>query len=255
MKYNSTLRNAFNPHTVAGFVLSSVFAFTQEWSLPEFCWSVWLAAIVFTWGCIFTAPLQIILSARSENAIYFKYFPTLRWIPPEVLLLGVTIISLSAGYFAFYIYSRLFGFYGIFLSAFAQMEPKNMFGPNGFINSDFFTPVMYLIDNYWPMAVGVLIVNWENLFLNDPVKRMILPFQKEFARLHVMIIAMPFITIIFYALFRKLYQPITIVILMALLYFFPQETRKEAAKIKGEGDDAEARMYYDDSVKRPGALI
>jgi hypothetical protein len=58
------------------------------------------------------------------------------------------------------------------------MEPLNFFGRNGFINSDF-TPLIYLVDRFWPMSAGVLIANWEDFFRKNPWKRVLLPFQKR----------------------------------------------------------------------------
>ena len=110
-----TLRTGINPYGVIGFGLASVFAVTQEWSLPEFCWSTWLAGLVYTWGCIVTASLQIILTARSDKAAYDKRLPFLRRFSPSVFLLGVTVISVSVGLLAFRLYSFLFAFYGLFL--------------------------------------------------------------------------------------------------------------------------------------------
>jgi hypothetical protein len=226
-----TLRTAINRYGVIGLGLASPFAVTQEWSLPEFCWSTWLAGLVYSWGCIGTAAMQIILTARSNKPAYEERFPFLRGISPSVLLLGVTVISVSVGLLAFRIYSFLFGFYGLFLSVFAEMEPLSLFGRNGFINSDFFTPLMHLVDRFWPMVVGVLITNWEDFFLKNPWKRILLPLQKEIVRMHVMILALPFFSLIAWALLGNAYQSITIVLLMALFYLLPKKTPGDDSKI------------------------
>jgi hypothetical protein len=218
-----TLRTAINPYGAIGFGLASVFAVTQKWSLPEFCWSTWLAGLVYSWACTVTACLQIILTARSDRAAYEERLPFLRRFSPNVFLLGVIAISVSVGLLAFRIYGFLFGFYGLFLSVFSEMEPLTLFGRNGFINSDFFTPLMYLVDRFWPMAVGVLITNWENFFRKNPWKRVLLPFQREILRMHMMVLALPFFSLIAWALFREAYQPITILLLMGLFYLLPKK--------------------------------
>jgi hypothetical protein len=82
-----------------------------------------LAGLVYTWACIVTASLQIILASRSDKAALDKRLPFLQW----------------------------------------------------FINSDFYTPLMYLVERFWPMAVGVLIANWEDFFQKNPWKRVLLP--------------------------------------------------------------------------------
>lgn len=57
-------------------------------------------------------------------------------------LIAVTVAA-AAGWcaFAFLGYTFAFGLYGLLLSFFAEMEPHELFGRNGFINSDFWTPV------------------------------------------------------------------------------------------------------------------
>jgi len=236
MRDNFTLRTSINPYGVVGFGLASVFAVTQEWSLPEFCWSTWLAGLVYSWGCIGTATMQIILTARSDKAAYDERLPFLRRFSPTILLLGVTLVSVSLGLLSFRIYSFLFGFYGLFLSVFAEMEPLSLFGRNGFINSDFFTPVMHLVNRFWPMVVGVLITNWEDFFRKNPLRRIFLPFQKEILRMHVMILALPFLSLIAWALWGDAYQSITIVLLMGLFYLLPKKTTGDNSEIKGNSN-------------------
>lgn len=72
------LRMTINPYGAIGFGLASVFAVTQEWSLPEFCWSTWLAGLVYAWSCVATASVQIILTVRSEKAAYEQHIAFLR---------------------------------------------------------------------------------------------------------------------------------------------------------------------------------
>lgn len=97
-----------------------------------------------------------------------------------------------------------------------------MFGRNGFINSDFFTPVLYLLYKFWPMAAGALIMNWRTLLLNDPWKRLVLPFREELLRIHVMTIVLPFFSMLAWALFQGAYQGVTIVLLMVVFYLVPK---------------------------------
>ena len=230
------MRTAINPYGAIGFGLASVFAITQQWSLPEFCWSTWLAGLVYTWGCIVTASLQIIFTARSDKAAYDERLPFLRRFSSNVFVLVVAVISVSVGLLAFRLYSFLFAFYGLFLSVFSEMEPLTLFGRNGFINSDFFTPLVYLVDRFWPMAVGVLITNWEDFFRKNPWKRVLLPFQREIVRVHIMIFALPFFSLIAWALFREAYQLITIVLLMGLFYLLPKKAQGYDSEIKGNSN-------------------
>lgn len=129
-------------------------------------------------------------------------------------------MALIAGGLAFYLYSYLFGFYGIFLSVFAEMEPHALFGRNGFINSDFFTPVTYLLGNFWPMVAGTLLANAGDLVRGNPWQRFV-PGH-EILRMHVLAIGMPFLALIAWVLFRDSYQQPTIVVLMCLFYLMPK---------------------------------
>jgi hypothetical protein len=225
---------AFNPYGVIGFGLTSYFAVIQEWSLPEFCWGTWLAGMLYAWFCIATASVQIILYARADKAGYEERLPFLQHLSPIAFLFVVTVVSICVGILAFHIYSFLFGFYGLFLSVFAEMEPHALFGRNGFINADFFSPVAYLLNLFWPISVGILIANWKDLFGKNPWKRIVLPFQKEILRLHVMILALPFAAMLSWALFKESYQAITIVILLGLLYLLPKKRAEIALNPDGK---------------------
>jgi len=219
------LKKSFNLYGLLGFALACYFAVVQQWSLPAFCWGTWLAGLLYTWGCIAACALQIILFARADKATYEERLPFVRQLPPIVYLFGIVVLSVCGGILAFRVYSFFFGFYGLFLSVFAEMEPLVFFGRNGFINSDFFTPVAYLVDLFWPVALAVMIANWEDFFGRklNPWRRMALPFQQEILRLHVMILALPFVAMLSWALFKDAYQTITIVILMGLLCLMPKK--------------------------------
>ncbi|RJP88918.1 MAG: hypothetical protein C4518_10530 [Desulfobacteraceae bacterium] len=223
-----------NPYGFIGFGLASPFALTQEWSLPEFCWSTWLAGLVYAWACIFTALIEIILTARSEKSFYDGRLPFLQFLSLNAFLAVMIAFSVTTGFVAFQIYNYLFGFYGLFLSVFSEMAPLSLFGRNGFINSDFFTPVMYLVDCFWPMAAGVLATNWRDFFRKTPWKRMALPFHKEILRIHLMIIAMPFFSLMAWAIVKDAYQPVTILLLMGLFYLLPQKTPEDPSGIRME---------------------
>ena len=223
------MKRVLNPYGAVGFCLVSVFAVTQDWSLPEFCWSTWLGGLAYSWGCLLTASLQIILNARADRPAYEARLSFLNRWPTSLYLSGLIAASLAAGIVAFFLFAYVLSFYGLFLSFFAEMEPHDLFGRNGFINSDFFTPVLVLVDRFWPMAAGMLVANWEDFVQANPWKRILLPFQYEIVRMHVMVVAMPFISLIAWALFRQSYQTLTIVILMGLFYLLPKKPRGERA--------------------------
>ena len=219
------MKTFINIYGIVGFGLASVFAVIDEWSLPEFCWSAWLTGLIYVWACVAASVVKIILTGKVDRGTYEERLPLLRNISSGAYTLGLMVVGVLVGFLAFQIYSYLFGFYGLFLSVFAEMEPLSLFGRNGFINSDFYTPVSYLVVHFWPMAVGALIANWEDFILHESSWRGIfLPFHREILRMHILTLALPFFSLIAWALFRDAYQPATIVLLMGILYLLPRKT-------------------------------
>jgi hypothetical protein len=93
-----------------------------------------------------------------------------------------------------------------------------LFGRNGFINADFSTSVTYLTVAFWPMAVGTLVANWTALVGGNPWKRMLVPAEATVLRTHLLVVLMPFIALLAWALVGDAYHSVTIVLLMALFY-------------------------------------
>jgi hypothetical protein len=210
-------------HNPLGYIalgLNCTFAVLDEWSLREFCWSTWLASLAYSWACAASASIRIVLGARREKAALEDHLSFLREMPFAAFLPAIMLVALIAGGLAFYLYSWLFAFYGIFLSFFAEMEPVALFGRNGFINSDFFTPVAYLLGNFWPMIVGTLLANAGDFVQGNPWRRFV-PAH-EILRIHLMVVGMPFLALIAWALFRDDYQQPTIVVLLAMFYLMPK---------------------------------
>ena len=210
----------YNPLGYIALGLNCAFAVLDEWSLREFCWSTWLASLIYSWACAASASIRIVLGARREKVALEARLPSLKELPFAAFFLAITLVALAAGSLAFYLHSYLFGFYGIFLSVFAEMEPHALFGRNGFINSDFFTPVTYLLGNFWPITVGTLLANAGDFARGNPWQRFV-PAH-DILRIHIMVIGMPFLALIAWALFRENYQQPTIVVLMAVFYLMPK---------------------------------
>jgi hypothetical protein len=210
----------YNPLGYIALGLNCAFALLEEWSLREFCWSTWLASLVYSWACAASASIRIVLGARQEKVALEVRLPFLRELSFAAFSPAITLVAMIAGWLAFYLYSYLFSFYGLFLSVFAEMEPHALFGRNGFINSDFFTPVTYLLGNFWPMVAGTLLANARDFAHGNPWQRFV-PAH-EILRIHILAVAMPFLALIAWALFRDNYQQPTIVVLMAVFYFIPK---------------------------------
>ena len=137
-------------------------------------------------------------------------------------------MGLFVGFIALYLYAWIFSFYGLFLSVFAAMKPLSLFGPNGFINSDFFTPVVYLAERSWLMILATLVANADDFMRRNAWERIVLPFkQNEILRIHIMILVMPFLAMITWALFKDAYQQLTIVLLIGIFFLIPKKKKEE----------------------------
>ena len=209
------------PAPLSGFALAATLAATSGWTLQEFSWSTWLAGLLYSWLCVLTGAGAVILTARDRRDSYHAQFPWLGRLPTAAYLALLTAIAALLAGVALIAYTYVFAFYGLFLSFFAEMEPHALFGRNGFINSDFFTPVTYLALAFWPMAAGALIANGASLVRGDPWKRMVLPTSTEILRMHIFVLAMPVVTLLVWAVLGERYHTVTIVLLMGLFYLLP----------------------------------
>ena len=175
-----------------------------------------------------TAAIQMMLTARGQKDHYDAKIPLMKKLPPALFALGMIPVALLIGFVGLYLYTWLFSFYGLFLSVFAEMPPVDLFGRNGFINSDFFTPVTYLAERYWPMILATLVANADGLLRATPWQRIIFPFkQNEVLRIHVMTLLMPFLAMMTWAFFRDAYQQLTIILLMGIFYLLPKKRSKQ----------------------------
>jgi hypothetical protein len=212
---------ALRPLRLAGLALAAPVAVAGDWSLAEFCWSTWLAGLLLIWLCVLSGGLQIIVTAPRWRAQLERHVPALGRLPQSATVALTVASGVVLTAFAFYAYTFAFGFYGLLLSFFAEMEPHALFGRNGFINSNFWTPVGYLAANFWAMSVGIVVAYGLGIIRTNPWKRMLLPFATEVVRVHVMVVVMPFLALIAWAAFGESYQSSVIVLLMAMFYLLP----------------------------------
>jgi hypothetical protein len=203
-------------------------AMTADWSLAEFCWSTWLAGLLFTWLCVISGGVQIAVTARRWAPRVHDKVPFLASVsrPLFVALVGVTVALLTGVMFR--VYSFVFGFYGLFLSFFAEMEPHDLFGRNGFINSDFWTPVQYLFASFWAMSLGTVVAYGPDIVRASPWKRMLLPVGTEIVRIHILVVTMPLLAMIAWATLGGAHESVVIVLLMAMFYLIPGRSRSRS---------------------------
>jgi hypothetical protein len=216
----------------AGFLLMCVSALYYGWTMQELSWSFWVASLVTCWVLIVWVPVLVVLRClggstdclgpppvRGPSEAFHRIFQWNRWAFFPILLL--------ACYALFYIYTKLFVGYGLFLSFFAAMEPEIFFGPNGFINSDFFSPVQYLTQRYWPGIVGTLVAQISIILSKAPLELLTLPISGSLIRLHVVILTAPFLGMLAFAL--GAYQGIMVPFVLFAFYYTPRSIVKSKA--------------------------
>jgi hypothetical protein len=206
---------------VGALVLACGFAIGQRWSLPEFAWGTWVCGLVFAWCCVASGSIHIVLTGARQRATMQAKLPWVERVPAAAFTLGLGAAVALVALVAVRAYCFLFAFYGLFLSVFCPMPPLTLFGPNGFINSDFFTPVAYLLLNYWPMVAAAMIANGELLLSPHPWRRILLPMDREVLQMHLMVLAVPFLSLLAWAILGTQYQTAVVVMLLAGLHLLP----------------------------------
>jgi hypothetical protein len=104
-----------------------------------------------------------------------------------------------------------------------EMEPLDLFGRSGFINADFWTPVVYLAMRFWPMVVGTLVSHWRVILgWGDSVTSVDKFLSLELTRIHVMVLLLPFLSGAAWFIFGEANQWFVLLALMGLFYFWPK---------------------------------
>jgi len=220
---------------LGAFLVTSAAALLEKWSLPEFCWSAWLAGLVYAWACVLSGAAGVLFRARRDRGAYEEFHPFFGRVSEGTFFGIVAAAVLLASAVALYVYSYLYGFYGLFLSVFAEMKSDPMFVRNGFINSDFVTPVAHLMRRFWPLAVGTLVVHGRELVTGKPWWRLLLPFlSNEILRIHLFTVALPFFTLLAWVVFQRDFQPVTVVLLLGLFFLVPKKAPPKEACEPGE---------------------
>lgn len=219
---------------LAGFLLAAPVAVYQGWQLQEFCWSVWIAALVLTWVSVLSASIRMLGRAGPSRQSLLNHFPGVSQVPQTVFSLIFTVAVFGFATLACQLVAFIFGFYGLFLSFFAEMEPHVFFGRNGFINSDFYGPVLYLLESYWPLVVAVLIANANTVFSSCSRGDALNQISAPVLRIHVFVVLQPFLAILFWLIFGENYHTPAVLALMALLHW-PQGKRPTPVSAETRG--------------------
>jgi hypothetical protein len=209
--------------SLAGLALSVVFAVSSDLTLAEFCWSVWLVGLYSAYVSAGRMALRLV---RYRDALLRERIPPLSAVSGRALL-GVSLVAaalLGAG--LLYAFSLAYGFYGVMLSVWVQLSPEDLFGRNGFINSDFWTPVAHLTRLYWPLVAGQLLGEASLLF--SAVQQGAGSPERRIVAMHVFVLALPFVALLSYALLGAEYETLGIVILLVIKSLFDVRPPRDA---------------------------
>jgi hypothetical protein len=219
------------------FLLTATMAFTFEWQANELCWGLWVSSLLTGWAVILSAVLRTILHLagipllREEDlnekgdplSAYFRartFSPktkdpkrsTTSW---STLLIAVGTIAIGA--FTWFHFTFFHTVHAMLMSFFLQMEPKNLFGPNGFINAKQYDIFNYLIRNYWAMIFGTFMARRGMIFSGNPGLNMKAIYQGV-VRIHVFILLSAFLFFLIH-FGIEIYQRVLLLILLFLFYF------------------------------------
>jgi hypothetical protein len=223
---------------ILAFLLTAIMAFAFEWQANELCWGLWISSLLTGWAVIISSVLRTLLHLagvpllREDDldekgdplSAFFrsKTFgsktkdaknPMASW--PAIL---IAVGSIAIGAFTWFHFTFFHTVHALLMSFFLQMEPKNLFGPNGFINADKMVVLNYLITHYWPMILGTSIARRGIIFGGNPGVNLKAIYQGVM-RIHFFILLSGFLFFLIY-FGIEVYQRVLLLILL-FLFFFP----------------------------------
>ena len=220
------------------FLLTATMAFTFEWQANELCWGLWVSSLLTGWAVILSAILRTILHLagipllREEDleergdplSAYFRSrsfrSKTKDAKNPinSLPTIWVAVGTIAIGAFTWFHFTFFHTVHALLMSFFLQMEPKNLFGPNGFINAKQYDIFNYLVRHYWAMIVGTFIARRGIIFGGNPGLNMKAIYQGV-VRIHVFILLSAFLFFLIH-FGIGVYQRVLLMILL-FLFFFP----------------------------------
>jgi len=223
---------------ILGFLLAAFFAFNFDWRANELCWGLWISSLLTGWVVILSSITRTLLHLagipllREEDlsekgdplSAFFRSRtfgskakdtkdPTASW--PSIL---IAFGSLAIGAFTWFHFTFFHTVHALLMSFFLQMEPKILFGPNGFINADKMTVFDYLITHYWPMILGTFVARRAIIFGGNPGANLKTIYQGVM-RIHFFILLSAFLFFLIYFGIET-YERVLLLILL-FLFFFP----------------------------------
>lgn len=251
MNLNSRLLDLF------AFLLTALFAFKFEWQPNELCWGLWISSLLTGWVVIISSVLRTLLHLTgipllqeedlNEKGDPFSAFfrsktfssktkdvknPIASW---PAIGMGAGIIAM--GVFTWFHFTFFHTVHAMLMSFFLQMEPKTLFGPNGFINADKMVVFDYLITHYWPMILGTFIARRGIILAGNPGVNLKAIYQGVM-RIHFFILLSAFLFFLIY-FGIEVYQRVLLLILL-FLFFFPIRIfrRQPSSSVASKQDEA-----------------
>ncbi len=221
------------------FLLTAGMAFTFEWQANELCWGLWISSLLTGWVVIISSVFRTLLhlagtpllrkedldekgdplsaffrtKAFGSKTIESKKNPMASW--PSIMM---AIGTIAIGAFTWFHFTFFHTIHALLMSFFLQMEPKTLFGPNGFINADRYDIFNYLVTNYWAMILGTFIAR-RGIILGGNPGLNVKAIYGGVMRIHFFILLSGFLFFLIY-FGIEVYQRILLLILL-FLFFFP----------------------------------
>jgi hypothetical protein len=223
---------------ILAFGLTAFAALWFDWQANELCWGLWISSLLTGWAVIVSSVLRVLLHMgglvrlRAEDSGDGKG-PLRRLLeaatkgrgtrmdgpasfPWAALLMGAGV--LAVGVFTWFHFTFFHTVHAMLMSFFLQMEPKSLFGPNGFINADKGTVLLYLGTNYWAMILSTFIARRGNILSGNPEANLG-AIYRSVVRIHVFILLSGFLFFLIY-FGLGIYKKVLLLILL-FLFFFP----------------------------------
>jgi hypothetical protein len=223
---------------VLAFLLTGFSAFYFEWQANELCWGLWVSSLLTGWTVILSSVLRILLhlagvpllrdedlgeagdplSAFFRSKTFSKNLKEKKSPLASLPLILMVIGSIGIGAFTWFHFSFFHMVHAMLMSFFLQMEPLQLFGPNGFINADKGVVLAYLVDNYWPMILGTFIARRGIILSGNPGVNL-KAIYGGVMRIHFFILLSAFLFFLIY-FGIDFYQRFLLLVLL-FLFFFP----------------------------------
>ncbi len=220
------------------FLLTAFFAFKFDWQANELCWGLWISSLLTGWAVILSSVVRTLLYLGGvpllrEEDLQEKGDPLSAYFRAKAFgrktkdgkdplaslpVILVAVGALGIGVFTWFHFTFFHTVHAMLMSFFLQMEPLELFGPNGFINADKKDVIIYLITNYWAMILGTFIARRGILLGGNPGVNLKAIYQGVM-RIHFFILLSAFLSFLVY-FGIEVYQRVLLLILL-FLFFFP----------------------------------